>query len=361
MLRHAVIDGMQGFLMKGRSPAGVIRLQLDPGLLDVNVHPAKREIRFRNQQQVHVFVSAAVRAAVAAYQETLRDSLFARRAAAQAGGPGTGKTLPPQVREPDTDTDSSAAPRQQRIMTGPSAAGSPSTTAAVEPNSTTDPCSCPPQDKKQIQPGPAAPDKGENAGESTFSGLRLIGQLMELYLLCERDNHLVVIDQHAAHERILFGRLAEAYLKQQIPVQHLLFPVSVELAPEQYERLGRRQPELIRLGLDVAEFGDNTAVIKGVPAAISRLDPEEILCDTLTAMKSSARLEPDGLPRSLTSLFASLACKAAIKAGNTLLPEEMLALLAQMEQSPVFSHCPHGRPVIKTFSRGDIERWFHRL
>ena len=354
MLRHAVLDGMQGFLMKGHSPAGVLRLTLAPSLVDVNVHPAKREIRFRNQQQVHVFVSEAVRAAVAAFQERLRDSLFARPAADRASTSGTNAEPSPQVREPDAP---SAPPRQQRIMPA-EVSGPLATDTVMAGQSSTASCRCAQGDKKS---SPALPVEPAAAQERTFSGLRLIGQLMDLYLLCERDGHLMVIDQHAAHERILFGRLAGAYLEQQVPVQHLLFPVSVELTPEQYERLGQRQQELARLGLDVAEFGDNTAVIKGVPAAISRLDPADILLETLAAMQGNVRLESNTLPESLASLFASLACKAAIKAGNALLPEEMLALLAQMEKSPVFSHCPHGRPVIKTFSRREIEHWFHRL
>ena len=156
--------------------------------------------------------------------------------------------------------------------------------------------------------------------------------------------------------------VAAAYRDRNVPVQRLLFPVTVELAAEQGELLEQRREELVRMGMTVADFGDNTYVIKGVPAAISQLDPADILVDTLAALKGSSRAGSGGaLPAAMASLFASLACKAAIKAGNALRPEEMLALLDQMEDSPVFSHCPHGRPVIKTFSRRDIERWFHRI
>jgi DNA mismatch repair protein MutL len=214
------------------------------------------------------------------------------------------------------------------------------------------------QENRSPMPMPGRP--GED-GQGSFSGLRVIGQLLDLYLLCERDGCLVVIDQHAAHERILFGRLAAAYQDRNVPVQRLLFPVTVELGAEQGELLEQQKEELARMGMTVADFGDNTYVIKGVPAAISQLDPADILADTLAALKAGGGSGSGSvLPAALASLFASLACKAAIKAGNTLRPEEMVALLAQMEASPVFSHCPHGRPVVKTFTRQDIERWFHR-
>jgi DNA mismatch repair protein MutL len=351
MLRHAVMDGLQGFLMKGHGPAGVIRLVLDPAQVDVNVHPAKREIRFRESRRVHDLVRAAARSAVADHQERLRDTLFAASPSAGHGAP-----LYPRASRPETSGPAGSTPDRPlcqvsvdsftREPVGPDrpAAGKKGLVAR--------------QEDRLPMPMPGRP--GED-GQGSFSGLRVIGQLLDLYLLCERDGCLVVIDQHAAHERILFGRLAAAYQDRNVPVQRLLFPVTVELGAEQGELLEQQKEELARMGMTVADFGDNTYVIKGVPAAISQLDPADILADTLAALKAGGGSGSGSvLPAALASLFASLACKAAIKAGNTLRPEEMVALLAQMEASPVFSHCPHGRPVVKTFTRQDIERWFHR-
>ena len=354
MLRHAVIDGMQGFLMKGHSPAGVLRLSLAPGRVDVNVHPAKREIRFREPRQVHGFVSEAVRAAVAAHQEDLRAALFSPVNVTKGREREPGVHQPAEVHEPSGPL-SLQTERQVSINER-----LPERIPASGENRETPDSAHTPIEMEKPETRPASSHAPE--ARESVSGLRLIGQLLDLYLLCERDGHLVVIDQHAAHERILFGRLAAAYQDRNVPVQRLLFPATVELAAEQGELLEQRREELARMGMTVADFGDNTYVIKGVPAAISQLDPADILVDTLAALKGSSRGGSGGaLPAAMASLFASLACKAAIKAGNALRPEEMLALLDQMEDSPVFSHCPHGRPVIKTFSRRDIERWFHRI
>ena len=353
MLRHAVMDGMQSFLMKGHGPAGVVRLVMDPAQVDVNVHPAKREIRFREPRQVHAFVSEAVRAAVAAHQEELRAELFSSVHMAEGQESKQAARQPAEVREPSGPL--SLLPGKQVSV------NERFSERNAVPDEKRERPDLPhvPSGKEKPQTRPAGSHASE--GGESVSGLRLIGQLLDLYLLCERDDQLVVIDQHAAHERILFGRLAAAYQDRNVPVQRLLFPVTVELGAEQGELLEEQKEALARMGMTVADFGDNTYVIKGVPAAISQLDPADILVDTLAVLKGSGGAGSGGaLPAAMASLFASLACKAAIKAGNALRPEEMLALLDQMEHSPVFSHCPHGRPVIKIFSRRDIERWFHR-
>ena len=200
------------------------------------------------------------------------------------------------------------------------------------------------------------------AEESTGVGkLQLIGQFLQLYLLCELEGTLVVIDQHAAHERILYQRLRDDFRQRETPAQTLLFPVTVELGPEHAEILEREVEVLAALGVSVEYFGETTWVIKAVPAVISQLSPREMLLDFLEGLRE----HPGGgsvnvVAQGIDNLLASMACKAAVKAGNRLQPEEMLELLQQMGDSKVFSHCPHGRPVIKTFSRQEIEKWFHR-
>jgi len=222
-----------------------------------------------------------------------------------------------------------------------------------------------------MEPG-VVPEK-QKISEQTFTGappaeesvhlgeLRLIGQYLQLYLLCEHDEKLVVIDQHAAHERILYQRLRDDYEQRRIPAQALLFPVTIELGPDHAEILEREQDVLAALGAGVEYFGETTWVIKEVPAVVSRLSPQEVLIDILEGLRERSSGDPaDIVPECIDNLLASMACKAAIKAGNRLQPQEMLELLKQMGDSKVFSHCPHGRPVLKTFSRQEIEKWFHR-
>jgi DNA mismatch repair protein MutL len=194
-----------------------------------------------------------------------------------------------------------------------------------------------------------------------YSGLTLIGQLFALYLLCERDGQFIVIDQHAAHERLLYGQLLQGYRTAQMPRQILMFPMTVELTPVQVETLERRAEAVAALGLQAEHFGDATVVVKAVPAVVSHVDPGALLREVLDGLRGPVRTEIDRpVPQAVDDLLASMACKAAIKAGNRLQPVEMLKLLQQMEASDVFSHCPHGRPVLKAFSTQEVERWFHR-
>jgi DNA mismatch repair protein MutL len=186
--------------------------------------------------------------------------------------------------------------------------------------------------------------------------------LLSLYLLCEKDEELVIIDQHAAHERILYEQLRQGYLERTVPSQSLVFPITVELSPQQSEQLAQQQEMLGSLGFDVDHFGEESWIIKAVPAMLDGLAPMDILMDSLQSLDGVTVRETDSvLPAAVDDLLASLACKAAVKSGHRLQPLEMLELLQQMEQSDVFSHCPHGRPVIKHFSRREIEKWFKRI
>ncbi|PID71574.1 MAG: DNA mismatch repair protein MutL [Desulfobulbus propionicus] len=364
MIRNAVVEGLHGFLMKGYQPAGAIVLAISPELVDVNVHPAKREIRFRDHRTVHQMVKQIVQKAIQKHQELTRTALFSSPESPNSEKqPEAGNTEPFTISEP--------APIQHRLenfkqpplrterppVTAPSFQGKDqgtpirsderSVSAAGEPSSISQPV--------------APPESFTAQPSSQYGGLRVIGQLFSLYLLCEREEQFVVIDQHAAHERIVYGQLKQGYLAKDIPLQKLLFPVSVELGPDHMETVERHQDTLSQLGFDVFHFGDTTWVIKGVPAVASVLDPAATLYELLDTLQDQGKQASEAaFSVVVDDLLASMACKAAIKAGNKLLPEEMINLLHQMEESDVFSHCPHGRPVLKTFSPLELEKWFHR-
>ncbi len=344
MLRHTVRDALQGHLMRGYLPAGMLHLRLSPAEVDVNVHPAKREIRFRNSEAVRRLVAASVGAALHEQEQRLRASIFAHDGTPaerpRHAGPGSMGAAPPaQVGL------TSAEPHRPGLHAGWEAPPAP----------------------------PIARDEGTFSGRETaaqgegdvdsrqFAGLTLIGQLFSLYLLCERQGQLVVIDQHAAHERILFGRMVQRYLSGQAPGQRLLVPVTVELEPVLHEVMEARQQDVAAMGFGIRFFGDSTWIIQEVPALTSGLPAEAVLREVLSTLRAAPRAATgEQLPPAMDQVFAGLACKAAIKAGNRLQPREMLDLLAQMEASAVFSRCPHGRPVLKVFSAAEVEQWFHR-
>ncbi len=350
MIRHALIEGLQGFLMKGQAPGGVLLLDVPPELVDVNVHPAKNEIRFRRSQDVHRFIVQVIRRAVRQYQEEVRSEVFAvpelvdevkshrkggRPVHPLPGQPSRTQLFPEQKVYPSRE--SKASPRCR--------------TAEQEAVFRQEPAVQNFQSAHRIS--------GDQEGN--LFGLTLIGQLFDLYLLCEKNGQLVVIDQHAAHERVIYEELRRNYLQRDIPRQSLMFPVSVEFSPSQSEAMDAREEIVAQLGFSVEHFGDDTWIVKAVPALISHVDTAELLHDTLEGLRSVAGGKPpDGIPPGIEALLSTMACKAAVKAGNMLAPEEMLELLEKMQSTEFFSHCPHGRPVIKNFEKREIEQWFKR-
>ena len=355
MIRHAVGEGLQGFLMKGFQPAGALLLTIGPEQVDVNVHPSKREIRFRNSEAVHRFIADRVAMAMGGYQQTLRTRLFASpvpgKTAEEQGAPRYSQETapaPPVMNTAEPVALPCFPPQLAKSSHAPlPVASSPESAVAPDPPSmTADLCSS------------MAPICG---AVEDFSGLTLIGQLFSLYLLCERDGDFMVIDQHAAHERLLYGQLRQGYLAAKVPRQTLLFPVTVELTPVQAETLEQRQELVATLGLEAAFFGDTTYVIKSVPAVASQVEPGSLLREVLDGLRGPVSRDVSRpVPQAVDALLASMACKAAVKAGNRLQPVEMLNLLQQMQASAVISHCPHGRPVLKTFSAQEVEKWFWR-
>ncbi|MCL7487801.1 MAG: DNA mismatch repair endonuclease MutL [Desulfobulbaceae bacterium] len=350
MIRHAVVEGLHSFLMKGQAPGGVLLLEIPPDQVDVNVHPAKQEIRFRHSQEVHRFIAGAVNESVRRYQDSVRSDVFA--VPDRSTGP---ETIRQPVRPPAPRSEKSAGPS----LFSPSRSASSWEEVSCRGMQTAERIPAVGSDQPGHSPRPLPADPDEPAEDLT--GLTLVGQLFNLYLLCEKGDQLVVVDQHAAHERVIYEELRRDYRQRNIPRQHLMFPVSVELSSGQAAIAESRSNDLALLGFQVEHFGDATWVVKSVPALVSHVDTAELLHETLEGLRSAPAGDARGvIAGGIDSLLASMACKAAVKAGNRLAPEEILQLLAGMRGTGFFSHCPHGRPVIKTFARREIEQWFKR-
>jgi DNA mismatch repair protein MutL len=383
MIRYAVADGLKGVLMKGQQAGGALLLDLDSQLVDINVHPAKREIRFRRPNEIRRFLVRAITAAVLQHQEEKRSELFSPSSSQPERAPTESETSffssgssrekreaseispgSPPVQYPEKDSKS-----HQSKQSTYSAEPVPFSSLLEQQKSTQSRVEGEQADHQQggqgqqddVQVVVLEQQPGSPNVQLVYNGLRLIGQLNNLYLLCEHDEQLVVIDQHAAHERILYQQLRSQYEERDVAVQNLLFPMTVELGPDHADILEQEKEAVSSLGLEVDFFGDSTWIIKGVPALVGKIAPQEVLFDILDGLiAGSGASRGEAMPECVDNLLASIACKAAIKSGNQLHPEEMLALLQQMEQSSFFSHCPHGRPVVKTFSQTDIEKWFRR-
>ena len=351
MIVHAVAEGLRNFLMKGKNPAGLIHLRLPAEDVDVNVHPTKQEIRLRDSQAIHQMISQTVEQAMQKHQKKLQGAIF--RAAPS-------RDHRPQYEQPPQPVSSLSKPLTTPSAFTPAATPffreSPVAAAIAFSLQTAEPAAValPPATQpvfttQQTLPVAAAPGHG----------LTIIGQYDNLYIFCQsEDGGLLVVDQHAAHERLLFEDLKRQFMQGHIASQTLLFPTTVELSIAEAECVEHHAAEIRQMGFTVREFGGNSFIISAIPAMAGQCDPGELFADILARFGHGE--EKKGKGSILDDILASMACKAAVKAGDTLHALEIDALLSRMARADLFSHCPHGRPVLKHFTATEVKKWFHR-
>lgn len=351
LLTHAVHEGLRSFLMKGRHPMGMIHLSLDPEMVDVNVHPAKHEVRFRQAREVHLFISNEVAKAMARTQDVIKkDTISFLASQPRQAIPLEGEQEPSELQPasilPSGDDDPAMHP-PLKMEEEPRSWGQPQpSTLAAGPIPRTGPT----EPRAAVAQEPAKPSvPGHN--------LLVLGQFEDLYIFCQSENGLVVIDQHAAHERILFERLKKQYLSKAMPKQNLLFPETVELSIFQSQLVEENWDELDRFGFSLRDFGGNTFIIEAIPPIGRNPSARDLFLDVLDQFGNQGGKAGGAI---IDTVLATMACRAAVKGGTQLEIQEIDGLLAEMVATDLFSHCPHGRPVVKQFSREEIKKWFYR-
>ena len=346
LLRHALIESYRDLLPRGRFPIGVLFLEIPPEAVDVNVHPAKWEVRFTDPQAIHQAIRHAVREAMASrsWLGTMRPPerqaglVSSARGRAEEGDVGSGRPLPAGA----------AAPA--------SASGKPGDWVfAGEPPSS-----------DRVAEGTTAPElESARPPVPSFGALPLLGQLRASYLLAETEDGLIVVDQHAAHERILYEGLRRAWLDSGVARQGLLTPVTVPLAPSAIAALVGASELAERLGFEVESFGEGAVLVRSVPAELVGQDVAGLVTDLAAALEDAPREgESDAtairwLP-SLDHLFATLACHSARRFGERLPEAEQRAILTGLDEIPWAPTCPHGRPVAILIGYEDLESRFRR-
>ena len=336
ILSHGVSEGLRGFLMKGRNPAGLLHLRIDPAEVDVNVHPTKQEVRFRRSRDIHQLIVQGIQEGMRGYQQNLQNVVFKQPVTET-------KVLKSPITTPSTPSKSGAAPLPTTAEPVP----------AVLQARPSPPVALTPKKKETVIPKPVfetPTPKGH--------GLKVVGQYDKLYIFCQSGDGLIVIDQHAAHERLLFEKLKKQFMQGTVTRQNLLFPETVELSLADSRKVEQHADEIDKMGFSVRDFGDNSYVISAAPALGNQISPSDLFLDILEQFGSPQGNKGHG--SLLEDILASMACKAAVKAGDYLSSEEIEALLSNMAKADLFSHCPHGRPVLKQFSDADIKKWFHR-
>jgi DNA mismatch repair protein MutL len=335
LIQHALVEVYRDVLPRARFPSAVLFLELPPEQVDVNVHPAKWEVRFADPQAVHRAVHAAVSRGLGS-----RRWLGAPGGGApEAVGEGAGAAGPwPGRRETASGLGDWAFAARAREE-GPPESGAPVS---------------------------AATEAGVSAAASEplrFASQRLLGQLLATYLVLETERGLVLVDQHAAHERVLYERLRREWRERAVASQGLLAAVPVSLDPSAGAALLEAAEGLGRLGFDVEAFGEATVAVRGIPALLAGCDPAGLvreLAAELVADPAARGLAGERPLAGVDRLFAGLACHAARRKGEILPPLEQQALLAALDAIPWAPTCPHGRPVAIPFELAEIERRFAR-
>ncbi|OGV61719.1 MAG: hypothetical protein A3K19_25930 [Lentisphaerae bacterium RIFOXYB12_FULL_65_16] len=383
-------DAYHTMVMKGRYPPVVLHLELAPERVDVNVHPAKREVRFREDRLVGQVVAAALRRALRELAGEMVAVPQPPLAAGRSGGrfPDLQLTAGPEQPSLPLAPALTGWPSLAGVVPGPAPVAAPPTVAA----DATAPDGPPPAGSEragpapeedvsaQADPGTAAALTGRavrgSAGESRpdaatppargvspsaatreeIRGLRVLGTLNQLYVVAEGSSGLVLIDQHAAHERILFERILRAAREADGQQQPLLLAVTVDLGPEDAAFLSRHIEHFQRLGFGLEPFGGNTFLVTGVPVHFPSVNVGGLLRDILDELRRS----PTGAPRPDEVRIAQSACKHAVKNERTLADKELRQLLDELARAEMPYTCPHGRPVMINLPHAEIERRFGR-
>ena len=322
-LTSAFIQAYHTLLMVGRYPMGVLFIEVTPEEVDVNVHPAKAEVRFRSQDKVFGFVQRAVRRGLMAYSPVpqVAPSLWGTRA-----GPPQSVGLDWKIAH---SSDQSSVNSDQ---------------SSVSSNQL-------PVTSNQLPVG-----SGQE-GAHRIPLLRLIGQIGATYLVAEGPDGLYLIDQHAAHERVLFEKLMAQHDQKKIPSQSLLTPAVVHLPPAGAKLLNDQLSVLGHFGFEVEEFGMNAFQVRAMPSLFAGSDPSV----ALRAIVEDFEEDEAPLQNEIESKLAARVCKRmAVKGGQTLSPEEQRALLTDLEQCQSPRTCPHGRPTMIHLSVEMLERQFGR-
>ena len=318
VIASALHEGYHTALMKGQFPVTFLFLALDPAEVDVNVHPAKREVRFRDPARVREAVIAAVRQTLESDRNTWQEQFRA----------------PAANLSPSVESAARSPLRQDEIQVQmPVNLSKPVVTSQ------------PPEVEKMDSP-------------ETPLRFRILGILNKLYVLMENADGLVLVDQHAAHERILFEELQRRMEEKGVPSQKLLLPQVVELAPRDAEWMERNLGTLQKMGLGVEEFGRHTFKLESLPPFLSGADPSRLLHDVIDRLKTASQ---SASPMRLgEEMIAKTVCRHAVKANDQLRAPEVEKLIRDLLECELPYCCPHGRPTMIQISLGELEKKFGR-
>jgi DNA mismatch repair protein MutL len=349
LITAAICEGYHTALMKGQYPVAFLFLELDPALVDVNVHPAKREVRFRDPTGVREAIVRCIQHTLesgrAAWQEKFHAPVSSQGTV--TGNAASNLTLRPEVAAPEES-------HRELPYPGPAASNHVIAEATVAVGAAAAGVADPGRVIKSDEAPPSVPAKRDRNQQE----FQIIGVLSKLYVLMENADGLVLVDQHAAHERILFEELRRRMEEQGVPTQKLLLPQTFDVPPRDADWIERNQSILQKMGIGIESFGPDTFKIDSVPSFLNVSEPAQFMRKVIDDLKSATNSA--SAMRLAEEMIAKSVCRHAVKANDPLRYPEVEKLIRDLLDCDLPYCCPHGRPTMIQISLAELEKKFGR-
>ncbi|MBI3881881.1 MAG: DNA mismatch repair endonuclease MutL [Verrucomicrobia bacterium] len=363
-LNHALLEGYHNALMKGRYPVCCLFLEIGPGEVDVNIHPSKREVKFHHERAVRGLVGQAVREALTEFHARpatefkVQSSRFKVQGSSAPSAPGA--PLPGTEKSPEPielpNFSPSLPARPAVLPTKPEQSPLPMGFAAARPAESAPTAPAPALTHHSLLVTPTPPVSAPVPLLSV--PMRLVGVIGKLYVVLESDRGLVLLDQHAAHERILYEQMLDRMERGDAPSQRLLLPETVELPPRDAQFLRENLASLTRLGVGLSEFGERTFLLDALPPFVKVADARRFVLEMIDELKAAG--QSVGSWRLGESVVAKTVCRHAVKANDPLRGPELEALVENLRGCRMPYTCPHGRPTLIEMNFKELEKKFGR-
>ena len=369
VLLHAISEAYRNILPPTSFPVILLFLEMPPGEVDVNVHPAKTEVRFRQPSLVHDFVRDTIRTKLVHARPAM--SFTTALETHPLATASLGSQISPSMAELEAQERPIDELRESEVPLSGSAGAFDLTPPPVVPvpgrldfaapgaAPVTESCEAPLAEMSEQDGAATGMDDGSAATLRTLGSLKALGQLRESFILATNEEGLWIIDQHVAHERVLFEKVLRERKIEEVQRQRLLMPMLVELTPAQMVLFARIAMELDRNGFEAEPFGPRTLAIKAAPVGLEGRELERMLIEVLE--QSEREEQSENLEAVRTRVAASIACHSAIKVNTPLDPARMDWLLAELAKTEHPTSCPHGRPIVLRYSWKEIQKAFHRI
>lgn len=367
MIGAALKEALGATVQPGRHAVAILFITLEPNTVDVNVHPAKIEVRFRNERTIFTGIVKMLRSVIN------KEKFIPKIETSTETQP-----TPDEERNLDTKTPITTRPftRPRPSITPDIETETPETTKTEDkpadavhtdhterketlPTEEVETEPSPEETKTVVQPSQQSIPEGVTLKLLDFDNVELKTNLFKTYIVAEGEDKIFFIDQHVAAERVLYERFVNQIKSDGIPVQGLLLPVTVEVTPQQITILKVHAELFIKIGFELEEFGANTILIRAIPAPLPTRTAAQTVTDLLDKLPDQP-LDDIELPKALDDALITLSCKSAVKAGDTLDSKEMINLVKELSEAKLPFNCPHSRPIIIEMGRDELERRFHR-